>query len=473
MGLQTKRQENGPYFSHAGYPKRWRSAALARLVIATDAICVSAAVLAAYNTRAHIGPPFLAELRHPLTIYLRALPVVVLTVLVTGRYMGLYRARLPSIESQVPAILSTTSIATLLLAGASFLSHFDYSRAMLLLFWFYTTSFQLGARAALAVVRQRNLLHEEPVRALIVGTGELAGLLAEKLARAPSPGYECAGLVGSDETQKGDVIGSLEDLPELVRKLRIEEVFVAAPGIETDALMEVIDSCRELPTHFFLVAGPLQVLMGAAALGDLSQLPVIEVPSAFAPSQAYLIAKRILDLVLSVGLLVLLSPFMLAIVLLIRQQTKGSALFVQERVGQWGQVFKMYKFRTMLSDVDPYAPAPVNSHDPRVTPIGRWLRRYSLDELPQLINVLKGEMSLVGPRPEMPFIVERYKSWQRRRLDAKPGMTGLWQIMGRKDLPLAENIEYDFYYLRHQSLLLDLEILLRTIPAVFSGRGAY
>jgi lipopolysaccharide/colanic/teichoic acid biosynthesis glycosyltransferase len=127
----------------------------------------------------------------------------------------------------------------------------------------------------------------------------------------------------------------------------------------------------------------------------------------------------------------------------------------------------------MRTETDPYCPAPTESDDPRVTRFGRFLRRTSLDELPQLLNVLRGEMSLVGPRPEMPFIVEKYEPWQRRRLDVKPGITGLWQVIGRKNLPLHLNMEYDLYYIKNQSLLLDIEILLKTIPAVFMGRGAF
>jgi lipopolysaccharide/colanic/teichoic acid biosynthesis glycosyltransferase len=133
----------------------------------------------------------------------------------------------------------------------------------------------------------------------------------------------------------------------------------------------------------------------------------------------------------------------------------------------------MYKFRTMHVDVDPYAVAPRDSSDDRITPYGCWLRGTSIDELPQLWNVLKGDMSLVGPRPEMPFIAETYDDWQRRRLSVKPGITGLWQILGRKDLPMHENLQYDFYYIRNRSLSLDLSILLRTVGAVLSRRGAF
>jgi len=134
----------------------------------------------------------------------------------------------------------------------------------------------------------------------------------------------------------------------------------------------------------------------------------------------------------------------------------------------------MYKIRTMDPRVDLYAEAPTDPNDRRISGrLGRFLRRTSLDELPQLWNVIRGEMSLVGPRPEMPFIVDRYKDWQRRRLVVKPGITGLWQIMGRKDLPLHANLEYDFYYIQNQSILFDLAILLKTLPVVLLGKGAY
>jgi lipopolysaccharide/colanic/teichoic acid biosynthesis glycosyltransferase len=157
----------------------------------------------------------------------------------------------------------------------------------------------------------------------------------------------------------------------------------------------------------------------------------------------------------------------------IRRDTKGPVFFKQERVGRDGKRFLIYKYRTMHVEAPPYDYAPTAEEDPRITRFGRWLRRTSLDELPQLLNVLRGEMSMVGPRPEMPFLVDKYEPWQRRRLDVKPGITGLWQVIGRKNLPLHLNMQYDFYYIKNQSLLLDLEILFRTIPAVLKGKGAF
>jgi len=185
------------------------------------------------------------------------------------------------------------------------------------------------------------------------------------------------------------------------------------------------------------------------------------------------VAKRVLDLVLALSLGLLSLPLVVLASLLIRLGSKGSVVFRQTRVGKDGEQFEMFKFRTMYQKSIPFEPAPRDDKDPRITRVGKWLRRTSLDELPQIINVIKGDMSFVGPRPEMPFIVERYEGWQMQRLRVKPGITGLWQIMGRKDLPLDENLEYDFYYIRNQSILLDITILLRTIPTVLMGKGAY
>lgn len=183
--------------------------------------------------------------------------------------------------------------------------------------------------------------------------------------------------------------------------------------------------------------------------------------------------KRAFDCFFAVFALLITSPFFPMIALLIRFDSVGPAILSQERIGYKGRRFKLYKFRTMTKSTPLYMRAPERSDDPRITRIGRILRRYSIDELPQLFNVIRGDMSIVGPRPEMPFIVERYEPWQKIRLEVKPGITGLWQILGRKDRPLLENIHYDLYYIYQRSFLLDLAIILETLPALFFPRGAY
>jgi lipopolysaccharide/colanic/teichoic acid biosynthesis glycosyltransferase len=187
----------------------------------------------------------------------------------------------------------------------------------------------------------------------------------------------------------------------------------------------------------------------------------------------YRIFKRLTDMVLSAFALILFSPVWLIIIALIKIDSKGPAIFSHIRVGKGGKIFRLYKFRTMSRDVKAEEFAPNTLKDKRITRMGRFLRRTSLDEVPQFWNILRGEMSLIGPRPEMQFIVNTYDEMQKKRLLIKPGLTGLWQVLGRKDLPLHENAEYDFFYILHQSPLLDLQIFLKTITVIISGKGAY
>jgi lipopolysaccharide/colanic/teichoic acid biosynthesis glycosyltransferase len=181
-------------------------------------------------------------------------------------------------------------------------------------------------------------------------------------------------------------------------------------------------------------------------------------------------AKRTLDLIIGMLCLVFLAPVFLAIAAVVRFDSRGSVIFRQERIGQYGNPFMVFKFRTMAVDSPAFGPKPESFADERITRVGRFLRRTSLDELPQLFNVIKGEMSLVGPRPEQPFLVARYEPWQRERLSVLPGMTGWWQVNGRKP-PMHEHVEEDLFYIHNRSFWLDLYILLKTIQAVIDGDG--
>ena len=184
-------------------------------------------------------------------------------------------------------------------------------------------------------------------------------------------------------------------------------------------------------------------------------------------------AKRCLDIVLSSVFLLIASPVFLISIFLIKRESMGPAFFIQERIGRDGRPFRMLKFRTMHQELSGDAPAPDSPYDARITRIGRYLRRYSLDELPQFLNVLAGEMSIVGPRPEMPFIVEEYGPMERERLRAKPGITGLWQISYARRGAIHENLDYDLFYIENQSVLLDIVIIALTGFAVVKGTGAY
>jgi lipopolysaccharide/colanic/teichoic acid biosynthesis glycosyltransferase len=194
---------------------------------------------------------------------------------------------------------------------------------------------------------------------------------------------------------------------------------------------------------------------GQPSITNLSQRPVALWSDEF--------AKRTMDATLSFVFLLLLAPFLLFLAILICLDSSGSPFFVQTRVGRGGRPFHIYKFRSMHKTVSKYDLSPTTSADFRITRLGRSLRKYSLDELPQLINVLRGDMSLVGPRPEMPFIVEHYNSQQRQRLQATPGITGLWQLSRDRALPIHQNIHHDLYYIQNRSLFMDLRILIRTV----------
>ena len=195
------------------------------------------------------------------------------------------------------------------------------------------------------------------------------------------------------------------------------------------------------------------------------------VASVVGKSAAYRITKRCLDLFLGVALIGLLMPVMLCIAVVVRLDSRGPAIFRQQRIGRYGTSFMIFKFRTMAVESPTFGVKPKSFDDDRVTRVGRFLRRSSLDELPQLLNVIRGEMTLVGPRPEQPFLVEKYAPWQWERLNVLPGITGWWQVNGRKQ-PMHEYVEEDLYYVRNQSVMLDFRVLLYTIQAIIRGDGA-
>lgn len=211
--------------------------------------------------------------------------------------------------------------------------------------------------------------------------------------------------------------------------------------------------------------------IAAFSSDDLSLVEGIR--RARAPSVMYFSLKRFFDLIFGGLGFICTLPFYPFIIWYIKNDSSGPAIISQERVGKNGKKFLLYKFRTMFIDTELYAKSPRSGGDKRVTKAGAFLRRFSIDELPQFWNVLRGDMSVVGPRPEMPFITETYSEWQRMRLSVTPGITGIWQILGRKDIPLEENIEYDLYYVFHQSFFLDIAIILRTVPHLVFPKGAY
>jgi len=314
--------------------------------------------------------------------------------------------------------------------------------------------------------------------ALILGAGPIGRKLLRKFELVPTLGLNLVGFVDDDARRVGEridrcsVLGATADLERLIALHKVSEVFISWPELEEERLLELLAQLDRLGVQARVVPRFHQLLSFKVRIESLDSIPLITRAEA-RPGLFGAIGKRTLDLAVSLLVILLTLPLWVLAALLIKRESPGPVFFTQARIGRDGQSFKMYKFRTMHMHLSGDAPTPRSHADPRITNIGRWLRRFSLDELPQFLNVLRGEMSVVGPRPEMQFIVDKYSSLERERLRVKPGITGLWQISYARQMAIHENLDYDLYYIEHQSLLLDLVIISLTSFAVVKGTGAY
>ena len=327
-------------------------------------------------------------------------------------------------------------------------------------------------------------------RTVVVGSGIVADRLAERLDRHGEFGLEAIGLVDDDVhtlngTQRLPKLGSLDQLDEILSESSVDRVIIAFSRASHQQLLSCIRACRDNRVAVDVVPRLFELLDGGQALSQIGGLPIISIgaPPLNAVSR---VAKRGLDIVISSAILIVLSPVLLLIAIAIKIDSRGPVFFRQVRAGRGKSTFKLIKFRSMHRDAEDRKQEIEKSNeatdgvmfkirrDPRITRVGGFLRRSSLDEIPQLVNVFRGEMSLVGPRP---LILKEAKkasqNWHARRLDLRPGITGLWQVSGRSDLPFQEMVRFDYQYVSGWSLARDIEILLATIPVVLSGRGAY
>lgn len=462
-------------------PARRSDRVLSLLLLAADAVSVPAIFFLTYWLRAAVIGGAVPGFDVAPGEYIHTIPAIWVLWTICFAWAGLYRPRrYPGSMGEAQKSLKALAALMISMMAASYLVQQDYSRLMLLLF--IAVALPVGSLARMLARRIAGMVApvSDAPRILIVGTGEVAVRVWSSLEKLPPPHPEVVGFISADSTETGaereiegiPVAGTLSDLPRLLVSMRIDEVFFASPRLPRGRILEVISAADKSEVHFRMVSDLFEISSTKTDLDDLARLPIIEI--GHSPQGLFSkFVKRLFDIVFSLLLIVLLCPFLILIHVVLLLGGNGTPIFRQTRIGRNGVPFVFYKFRTMKPESGEYEVAPLSPDDPRVTPFGRLLRRTSLDELPQLFNVLRGSMSLVGPRPEMPFIVAGYSEWQRRRLEVRPGITGLWQIMGRKDLPLHDNIEYDFYYIRNQSIMLDFAILVRTFATVFRGRGAY
>lgn len=316
---------------------------------------------------------------------------------------------------------------------------------------------------------------------LIYGAGESGRRVFSALARSPRLGLNPVALVDDDPELHGhQIFGSSYKREhsakviagpitrELIEHLQCGLLVVAIPSLGHEKFSGAVQAAQAAEVQFAFLPRHSAISVDTIEYADIdgTMLNVVRRP---ARDEHYALAKRIFDLVSALLLILLTAPVLFAIAIFIHFDSPGPVLFRQQRVGRDGRPFNMYKFRSMRFDAPRYAISPRDGRDSRVTSVGRFLRRSSLDELPQLINVVKGEMSLVGPRPEMHFIAQQHGPVHRQRLEVPPGITGLWQLSGDRAFQIHENIQYDLYYIRHRSFLMDFAILLHTM--VFAMRG--
>lgn len=404
---------------------------------------------------------------------------------------GLYHPRRLMSFRRLPIDLAKVSgIGLLLLAGVTYaLKVPDISRIFLLLFTGIGVVTLLLGRLLMrsALRRQGEILSYSNV--IVVGTNEKAVEFATQIAANQRWGVRLLGLVsesrhGPSEMQGGPhtVLGRLEDLEHICQTQVVDEVIFVVPGRVVNDLEDIFLMCEELGVNARIAVGMFPHVIARASLDELNHVPLLSFTTA--PSNWFALSfKRVMDLLLAWSLLIAGIPLWLAIAVGIRLDSHGPVFFAQERCGLHGRRFTMYKFRSMIADAERRLSdiADLNElegpvfkvrNDPRVTRVGRWIRRYSLDEFPQLINVIRGDMSIVGPRPALQVEVDKYERWQRRRLSMKPGLTCLWAIRGRNRIPFERWMEMDLEYIDHWSIGLDLKILACTLPAVLSGDGA-
>jgi exopolysaccharide biosynthesis polyprenyl glycosylphosphotransferase len=469
----------------------WRSL-IAGLILA-DAAAVGVAFALAYLIRFRAGLPFLDTPPHTLAFYSSIAFWAVPVWLVVFVLYGLYdRHQLFSGFGEYARVVNACTIGLLFVVWMSFIDvTLLISRAWLLLTWLLSFVLVCAARFAIRRLvrrlRQRGLF---VTPAVIVGTNEEARALAEQLGTDPGSGTRVIGLVGTTgaspaETAGGPpILGDLSDLRAIVDDGQVGEIIVAPTALSRNELLELYrlfghDSAVELRFS----SGLFEILTTGIRVKETSCIPLVT-PQRVRITGIDALLKAVLDYAVALTALAALSLLLAVIALLVRLDSPGPILHRRRVLGRSGRAFDAFKFRTMVVDADrvlaanPELKAAFDrgyklKRDPRVTRVGAFLRRTSLDELPQLLNVIRGEMSLVGPRMIAPDEAARYGKWQLNLLTVKPGITGPWQVRGRGDIPYDERIRLSMHYLRNYSIWLDLEILLRTVPAVVHGTGAY
>jgi exopolysaccharide biosynthesis polyprenyl glycosylphosphotransferase len=479
---------------------RQRDSSIERvMLVLLDLVALFLAANLAFDLRYYIDWPsiFPGSVREgpaPWGALYNALPYMLLGWFMIFTTFGLYQPGIRKREEISRLIKAQLVAFTVLFAIAFFYRGFSYSRLAALflmpLAFLLTLAFRTFFRIAKEQVLRWRSVRE---KILLVGRTEETDTLVKRLLGPDNP-YDLVGMLlheGQEAPEGVTNLGRPQELGKILTRQGIDRVLFISGDLSREHLMDSMDACYRHRVQWAVIPDLYDILLDNMNMEQIAGVPVMG-PSGSNIVGLNRVAKRMVDIIIAALLIVVLAPFLVIVTLLVKISSRGPALFVQQRVGRAGKSFNFYKFRTMLVDsrdkkhrqlmekviqegqageVDKKGPVYKMKNDPRITRLGRFLRRFSIDELPQLFNVLKGDMSLVGPRPAVPYEVKQYRDRHRRRLEALPGITGLWQVSGRNRLSFEEMVELDIHYIENLSPGLDTRIFFKTIAAVIFSRG--
>lgn len=464
------------------------------LLVLTDALLILLAFAGAYMMRYvwQIGRLVDPANQVGIQAYLAFACLLVVVCLLSFHLSHVYPYKVGrSVVEETYSIGTATTLAVVVLSGINLVYQpLSYSR-LLFLYSAILIICLLGLNRLLIVLARLHLRRYGigVKRVLLVGAGDVGRMVMRTVMARPELGYQVVGFL-DDNAAKGQTdigpfkaLGPIENCGEVLTQYTIDNVIICLPWQSHRVIQRLLRTCEQYQLRAQIVPDVFQVTKNQLQVEELNGIPLLSTRE-LSIQGWNLVIKRATDLAITAIVGVLLLPLLALIALAIRLDSAGPIIYRQSRIGKNGQPFTCHKFRSMVSDADELrntiaklneATGPLFKvrNDPRQTRVGRFLRRYSLDELPQLYNVLRGEMSLIGPRPNLPYEVEQYQEWHKKRLGVSPGITGLWQVSGRSDLTFDEMVLLDIYYVENWSLALDLHILLRSFPAVIQARGAY
>lgn len=378
-------------------------------------------------------------------------------------------------------------IAAVSSAGILYFSYRNVSRALFLIFillaYLACMAWRILARIYFRAQKTSPNLAR---RVLVVGAGTLGQKVKTQLLESEQPNRIFVGFVDNPAevpANAAPLLGSADEIRDLLKLHEVTDVVIALPHSAYHQMGDIVRMMEDIPVQVWVALGFFDLALYNTTIEDFAGIPMLDLRASAIDDYQRMI-KRAFDFFFGLIALILALPLMAVSALMIFLEDGSPILYRPKRVGENGRLFEMLKFRTMVRNAEQLqsqvekrdADGNVihkSKDDPRVTKVGRFLRRFSLDELPQFINIVRGDMSLVGPRPEMPYLVEKYQPWQRKRFAIPPGLTGWWQVSGRSDKPMHLHTEDDLYYIQNYSILLDIQILIKTAWVVLAGRGAY